>query len=371
MGFSIRTILRWGALLFLSTSSLCWTEANGSGVFHDYRGAIHIHSTYSDGKGTIEEIAAAARQVGLDFVITTDHDTLAPLMEGKEGWHEDVLVLVGSEIGTKAGYYLAVNISRLPEGRDPKEHLEVVKGQGGMSFLAHPYGFRDRWDWANWTLPGFTGMEIYDLTDDLLKESLITYIKFLFVGLFNPRETFSSYLDRPTEELRKWDELTLQGKMVGIGGINVHAKFRFLGRAIDPYWKLFRLVQTHVLAREAFTGDLEHDKDILYEALAQGRVYVSFGTWGEAREFTFKASNGERELIMGEEAPMNRPVWLRVGLPQEAFIKAIRNGKVIAEGEGKGLNREVHGPGVYRVEAYRKVRRKNRLWIISNPIYLR
>ncbi len=350
---------------------LSWAGDRNPAVFNDYRGAIHIHSTYSDGKGTIEEIAASARQVGLDFVITPDHDTLAPLTDGKEGWHDGVLVLVGNEVTTKAGYYLALNVSLLPVGRDPKEHLKEIEKQGEMSFIAHPFGFRNRWDWASWTLPGFTGMEIYNLTDDLLKECLINYIKFLFVGLFNPRETFSSYLDRPAQELGKWDELTLHGKMVGIGSTNAHAKFRVFGRTIDPYWKLFKLVQTHVLAKQALTGDLGHDKGIVYEALEQGRVYVSFGIWGQARGFMFKVCKGERELIMGEETRWSDRMLLRVDLPQEALTKVIRNGKVIAEAERKGLNLEVQGPGVYRMEVYRKVRRKNRLWIISNPIYLR
>lgn len=372
MSFLIRTFLRMSrGTLLLSILSLSFAGNSSSEVLHDYKGAIHIHSIYSDGKGTIEEIAAAARQVGLDFVITTDHDTLAPLMEGKEGWHEGVLVLVGSEITTKAGYYLALNISQLPKGRGPEAHVEQIKGQGGMSFIAHPFGFRHRWDWANWTLPGFTGMEIYDLTDDLLKESLISYIKFFFVGLFNPRETFSSYLDRPTEELRKWDELIPQWRMVGIGGTNVHAKFRVFGETIDPYWKLFKLAQNHVLVKEAFTGDLEHDKALLYGALKQGHVYVSFGMWGEARGFSFRASNGEKELMMGEETTWSGPMRLRVDLPQEALVKLIRNGEVILEAEGKALNYEAQDRGVYRVEAYRNVGEEYKLWIISNPIYLR
>lgn len=372
MRFLIGIIVRmsWGALL-LSMASLSLAADGGSGLFYDYKGAIHIHSTYSDGRGTIEEIAAAARQVGLDFIILTDHDTLDPIREGKEGWYEGVLLLAGSEITTKAGYYLALNISQLPQGPDPEDHVERIKAQGGMSFVAHSFGFRDRWDWANWTLRGFTGMEIYDLTDDLLKESLITYIKFSFTGLFNPRETFSPYLDRPTEELRKWDELTLQGKMVGIGGTNVHAKFRVFGRTIDPYWKLFRLVQNHVLVEEAFTGDLGHDKDLVYRALGQGHVYVSFGIWGEARGFTFEASNGGEMLIMGDEATLSAPARLRVVLPQDGLVKVVRNGGVITEAEGKTLSPEVRERGVYRVEGYRNVGRTNRLWIISNPIYLR
>ena len=37
------------------------------------RGAYHVHSTVSDGTGSIDEIAAAAARAGLQFVILTDH----------------------------------------------------------------------------------------------------------------------------------------------------------------------------------------------------------------------------------------------------------------------------------------------------------
>jgi len=367
----IRLTIHWTALVLFFITSQSSAGDGSQKVFHDYKGAIHIHSIYSDGKGTIEEIANEARQVGLNFVITTDHDTLAPLMDGKEGWQGDVLVLVGSEITCDRGQYLALNIRRLPRGRDLESHIEQIRAQGGMGFIAHPFGFGDPWDWPNRTLPGFTGMEVYELTDDLLKESLLTHIKFLFTGLFNSGETFSSYLDRPAEELRKWDELTLQRKMVGIGGTNVHARYRVFGRTIDPYCKLFKLVQTHVLVEEAFTGDFRHDKALLYCALGRGHVYVAFGIWGEAKGFRFTASDGEREWIMGEEVPYSAPMKLRIKLPQEALIKLIRNGDLIMESKGRGLNYAVKEQGVYRVEVYRRVGERERLWILSNPIYFR
>ena len=37
------------------------------------RGAYHVHSSRSDGTGTVDEIAAAAARAGLQFVIITDH----------------------------------------------------------------------------------------------------------------------------------------------------------------------------------------------------------------------------------------------------------------------------------------------------------
>jgi len=36
-------------------------------------GILHIHSTRSDGRGTIDDIARAAAGAGLKFIVVTDH----------------------------------------------------------------------------------------------------------------------------------------------------------------------------------------------------------------------------------------------------------------------------------------------------------
>ena len=39
-----------------------------------WRGAVHVHTVVSgDASGTVGEISAAAKQLGLDFVVITDH----------------------------------------------------------------------------------------------------------------------------------------------------------------------------------------------------------------------------------------------------------------------------------------------------------
>jgi predicted metal-dependent phosphoesterase TrpH len=42
-----------------------------------YPGALHMHTIYSDGTGTVEHVARCARDAGLRWIIITDHDTLA------------------------------------------------------------------------------------------------------------------------------------------------------------------------------------------------------------------------------------------------------------------------------------------------------
>ena len=49
----------------------------------------------------------------------------------------------------------------------------------------------------------------------------------------------------------------------------------------------------------------------------------------------------------------------------------MRDGAEVATTNGTTLEHRAEGPGVYRVEAYREARGRERTWVLSNPIYLR
>lgn len=51
----------------------------------DLRGDLHMHTTWSDGKGTLEAMAAAAVARGHDYIAITDHSPLMPMVNGLDG----------------------------------------------------------------------------------------------------------------------------------------------------------------------------------------------------------------------------------------------------------------------------------------------
>ena len=51
---------------------------------HDIRGAVHCHTSYSDGKDTVEEMARAAEERGLRYLTITDHSASATYAHGLE-----------------------------------------------------------------------------------------------------------------------------------------------------------------------------------------------------------------------------------------------------------------------------------------------
>jgi len=60
---------------------------------HYIPGALHMHTTYSDGSGSVEDLARAARAAGLRWIIITDHDTLTG--QRYQGWLDSPLTPEG------------------------------------------------------------------------------------------------------------------------------------------------------------------------------------------------------------------------------------------------------------------------------------
>ena len=93
-------------------------------ALHDLTCVVHVHSTHSDGTGTVAEIAAAAVRNSVDVVLLTDHDTLAARRAGEEGWHGDVLVLVGEEVTPKdRDHFLAFGLDREVSRNQPADGI--------------------------------------------------------------------------------------------------------------------------------------------------------------------------------------------------------------------------------------------------------
>jgi len=83
----------------------------------DLRGAVHCHTVYSDGKNSVEEMARAARALGLEYITITDHSPTAHYAGGlsverlHQQWAEiaevqrrvDIHILRGTESDIRAG----------------------------------------------------------------------------------------------------------------------------------------------------------------------------------------------------------------------------------------------------------------------------
>ncbi|MBI4343159.1 MAG: CehA/McbA family metallohydrolase [Candidatus Omnitrophica bacterium] len=329
--------------------------------YRDYVGVMHIHTVYSDGAGTFEEIARIANSQRLDYLVVTDHNTLKPLRDGKQGWHGMTLVLVGTEISTRDGHYLALNVTEEIDRNklDTQRIIDEVNRQGGLGFIAHPYFKKRRW--TDWSVHGMVGIEAYNAAHDTLDENRLRLVMWTFGVPVEP--FYASILDRPYDPLSKWDEMIARhGRLTGIGASDAH-EVRVLGLKIAPYEIMFRLIRTHVL----IPSETLTDRGV-YEALRQGHVYLSIELFAEAKGFSFSAQQGDRVVgIMGDEIPWQPDLYLAVSLPAPAQLTLLRDGHPVASMTGQRWTLPVAQPGTYRVEAMRHTKP----WIFSNPIYVR
>jgi len=351
-----------------------------------------------------------AKSAGLDFIMLTDHFRLDAKRDGLEGWHGDVLLIVGEEISPRYNHYLAFNINEPIVTKryedKPQEYIDAVNNQGGFGIIAHPdhegtelFGVKP-FPWIDWSAKGYTGMSIWDLQTDW-QDKLKGYPSAFF------RYFFPSYCLSGAREgtLKRWDELNKERRVTGIGEIDNHnAKRRLFGLNfyVFNFRYAFRTIRTHILTERPFKHNplirpspsmVEgegggEDIEIMYQAIKDGRVYVAHEYWHSAKGFLFSIGDDEREVgIGGEFFLKNKSASIKVNIPTKGLIRIICNGEKIYESSpsplpplqvgrekrkgasnGFGFSFEIKEKGIYRIEVYQKIFGKYRPWIYSNHI---
>jgi hypothetical protein len=304
---------------------------------------VHLHSIYSDGTGTVKQIARAGRRAGADVVLLTDHDTLAAKRNGEEGWYGNVLLLVGEEVSPRRrNHYLAFGIDEEIDHADLDAAgiCHAVRAAGGFGFAAHPFSRgSERFKRAGPGMPfdaldcdALDGIELWSFVNDTGEsvESVGELVRFI--------ATPGRLLDHPPERnMQAWDELCRRRRVVAIGGLDAHQFGKRIGPVVPlrimGYHRSFRFIRTHVLCEQALTGELAHDRDQVYVALRSGRCYIAVDSVAPARGFSFEAD----DLPMGAEAPASRRT-LRAQTPSYAKLRLLRDGHEIAGGVGRSLD---------------------------------
>jgi len=338
--------------------------------WHEIVGAIHIHSTDSDGTKSIPEIARIGNKTGLDFLMFSDHMTLKSYQAGLEGLYGKTLVIIGYEIHDKENrnHYLAFNLKEtLPFGLSPAEYVRKVKEKGGLGIIAHPDEIRKdlpkypAYPWTDWEVDQFDGIEIWNqMSEWMEKLTKFNQLKMLF----SPRKS----LDSPTERiLSKWDELNQKKRVCGIGAIDAHAhpyKIGPLKLTIFPYDVQFKSIRTHLILDQPLSSDFEKGKKQILSAFLNCSAFASNFKRGEARGFLFYAEGKKSIAKIGEEINLEEVNNLVVKTPSKAEIRLIHNGNMINITKSKELVYKTQEKGIYRIEAFKG----DKGWIFSNHI---
>lgn len=105
---------------------------------------IHLHSNYSDGWNSVEEIAKHVKKIGLDGFALTDHNTTAGLKKAQEVAKKEKLVFIpGLEINCAEGHInvFGKNVPHIKQWKDMPivEALENTHKQACIAVAVHPY----------------------------------------------------------------------------------------------------------------------------------------------------------------------------------------------------------------------------------------
>lgn len=345
----------------------------------------HIHSRFSDGSGTYDQIIQAAIEAGLDAILITDHNFHVTGRERIISENGQTLhVLTGEEIHDPKShppknhllvFHSSRDLTQLAE--DPQELINGVNRVGGLSFLAHPDDFANPLfkepglKWLDRGVVGFTGIELWNGLSELksASKSPLTALEYLLFPNRLPHGPIP-------ETMSYWDSLLNSGRKVsGIGGSDGHALIQRVGpfvKTIFPYSYHFSSINNHLLLPGALTGNLPQDQKLIYESLRNGNLFIANDLFVPARGFRFTASTRFEEGTMGEEIRIQGGATLQITLPQEALCQLRWNGEVVKTWKHfSHCTFITHQPGVYRVEVFLNVLGTQRFWIISNPIYIR
>jgi hypothetical protein len=387
---------------------------------NDYRCILHAHAEDSTHTGgTLDEMLADAKKVGVHAVLLTDHfRPPRDFIDGRlRGLKEGVLFVPGSEVNGFLVYPEKSILKRMElKGKD---FIDTVTAGDGMIFLSH---IEERPDHS---LDGLTGLEIYNRHYDAKQDK--TSLLALALKLTDPKplaelqatvrrypdELFAFQCDYPKAYLDKWDDGTRRGRLTGVAANDCHHNQVLIVKMVDadtvlvgtnvdedkqmrkvtsalrpgikemtkghkagdvlaridtdPYAVSFRNSATHVLAPKL-------DELALRAALKAGHAFVAHDWMGDATGFRFVANDadGKQVAIMGDEVKRTDGLKLTAKLPLPAYLRLLRYGKEVAKSEGKAdFAFAVKEPGAYRLEAWLQLDGELRPWIFANPIYVR
>ena len=340
--------------------------------FSEMCGAIHIHTRFSDGEVDFPELIDCGKEVGLDYLIVTDHMTL----EGKdirfEGLYDNLLVLIGYEHNdlNNNNHYLVIGTDKVAKEQDfPQKYIDSISTAGGIGFLAHPAEERryfrkyPSYPWTEWDVTGYDGIEVWNHMSEWV-EGLKSWGS--FIRIFYPRRFLKGI---PPVLLKKWDELNRARFVSGIGGIDAHTFnfgkgiFRF---QIFPIKVELKGIRTHLYIPGNFTEyTFEKIKEACIKALQFGTGYISNYRRGDARGTKIFLSFADGSVVPPgySEKEHSFPANFSVSIPFEAEIRLIRNGVQMSGKVGVSRNFKITECGLYRIEVFRK----KKAWIYSNP----
>ena len=345
-----------------------------------YCGAIHIHTTFSDGTGDLKTIVRAAKKAGLRWIIVTDHNAI----DIEEGIFDGVYVIRAEEISPNSqNHYLVLGTNNvIYPSENPQEYVDKVREQDGFGFAAHPdEGFamdkngnpvprKNSHHCIPWTdknvIPD--GVEIWNWfsnwADNLDESSLLTLAYAFFFKHRNVKNPSALTLNW-------WDKLNNVGEKIvpALGGVDAHAllvKDYFVPLYIFPYQTCFKTINNVINLKEPLSLDFEEAKKQILNAVISGNnIIINRHIEKDTPDICIK--NNNKCAFCGEGINLDENTKLNIRVNKMSDLRVLLNGKEIYSVKTKSCSLPLAEKGKYIVEFFRK----GRGFAYTNPIVVK
>lgn len=320
----------------------------------DYRGAVDVD--LADSGLDQSKLADIARAEQIDFVTLANPAKPGRTDFGVSGYTGNIVFIPGGAFHAAGGTIIGANLQApIQPNLSPSDLIAAIHDQGGIAIAADPAKFAAPTAYAL-----ADAMEVYNQQAAWDAQSPAAM---RLRGFFTEADRLFTDLDvRSEKDFAAYDTMAAAGRVTLLAGFGAPENMSVVDANVGTFEQWFMVYTTHLLAPERAGGPL-------LDAMRQGHCYVSFDLLGYVGAFVFYAQNGAAKILMGGRVPLAPGLALKAQLPAKADrIVLYRNGAEAASAiDAATFEFAPKSPGAYRIEAYRQ----GRMWILSNPVYVR
>lgn len=297
------------------------------------QGDLHVHTVHSDGAYTLAELDVIARNLGLDFIGLTDHNTVSQNTAYPR--ESSVTYIPAMELTTYHGHANLFGIAdpcddfRVQSVSDAKRLLQEAKRRGAMVSINHPFddaGPSCQWKWG------------YDVHFDWLE-------------VWN-----GPWRNANARSLGLWQTMLCEGKrIIAVGGSDAHREHPYVRHGYPI---------SYVYARS-------RSKEDILEAICAGQITLSYCPNGPRLELrTLDA------LMGGETRTDSFSISLTAAEPGDEVVLVSEAGEVRrypVSHPGRFATEETLQAGKFlRAELWRYFQEVDQILVaaLSNPIFV-
>jgi hypothetical protein len=345
------------------------------------RGAIHVHTSRSDGTGSVDTVLEAAARAGMQFLIVTDHgDGTRP--PDPPAYRRGVLYIDAVELSTRSGHVVALGLPQAPYplGGEGQDVVEDIARLGGTSIAAHPASTKPDLQWRAWDAP-FDGLEWLNGDSEWRDEPWYGLARALLVYPFGAPRALGMLIQRPASALERWDRRNETRRTVAVAASDAHAHIG-LGSLGEPYaasqaipfpgYEAVLRTFSIGLTGTTLSGNAGMDAGRVLTAIRLGHVYSTIDALvSQPASVDIRATSGQAIAMGGDTLPITGPVAITVQgrWPADARVTLFREGRPILTTSGPVRYDAPPEPAVYRAEVELPVRPGVPV-LLTNPIYV-